>query len=72
MNADIYDVILFTAGLFFGQIVCHTLIYRFIHPYIVVPYFNRKKELKQNNWKWSGEKKWQQSDVQPVTKKSRI
>lgn len=43
MDVDIYDVILLVLSLFFGQIVGHIFIYKFLHPYVVVPYLKKKK-----------------------------
>ena len=43
MDIDIYDVILFTLGLFFGKIVVHIFIYRFFHPYVMVPYLKKRR-----------------------------
>ena len=40
---DIYDVILGILGLCVGQIVGHIFIYRFLHPYVVVPYLKKRK-----------------------------
>jgi len=44
MDTYVYNIILGIAGLFFGQIAGRLLIYRVIHPYIVVPYIKRKRE----------------------------
>lgn len=44
MDLNIYNIILLIIGLFFGQMAGHILIYRFIYPYIVVPYIKRKRE----------------------------
>lgn len=43
MDIDFYDMILLTLGLFFGQIAGHIFIYKFLHPYVVVPYLKKKK-----------------------------
>lgn len=49
MSTDIYDVILLVVGLIFGRIAGRTLIYRFIHPHIVIPYLRKKKRLGKNS-----------------------
>lgn len=43
MYIDIYDIILVILGVLFGQIVARIIIYKFIHPYIVVPYLKKRK-----------------------------
>jgi len=43
MDADIYDMILLALGLFFGQIAGQVFIYKFLHPYVVVPYLKKRK-----------------------------
>lgn len=45
MDIYIYDVMLIVLGLFFGQIVGHIFIYRFLHPYVVVPYLKKRKMI---------------------------
>lgn len=49
MIIDIYDIILVILGLFFGQIVGHVVIYKFLHPYVVGPYLRRRKMMSDLN-----------------------
>ena len=45
MDIDIYDIILAILGIFFGQIVVHIFIYKFLHPYVVIPYLKKRKAI---------------------------
>ncbi len=51
MDVDVYDVILLVLGLFFGQIVGHIFIYKFLHPYVVVSYLKKKKDEIRQTWR---------------------
>ncbi len=49
MDIDIYDVIFIILGFYFGQIVGRIFIYKFLHPYVVVPYLKKRKMNSMTN-----------------------
>jgi len=40
---NIIELLMIILGVFVGQMTTRYLLYKFVHPYIVVPYLNKRK-----------------------------